>query len=137
MNKYIALGAAVIVSVSAVSAVAVGAPTCPSPVKGSKIPSKTYSPTSTKPGYWAQDSAIITQGGIPQTPSASYADVKNSMGGAFAGAEFKIVGGAGSDSSLPEGAFTCSYDGPWYHHGSQTLSATVTIVCTGSSCPGV
>jgi len=137
MNKYIALAAMVVVSVSAFTAVAAAAQSCPSPIKGSNIPSKNYSPTSTKPGYRAQDSAILTQGGIPQTPSASYAAVKSSMGGAFAGAKFKIVGGPGSDSSLPGGTFTCSYDGPSYRHGSQTLSATITIVCTGSSCPGV
>jgi hypothetical protein len=126
------------IGVSALLAAAAGAQTCPTPIKGGKIPSRSYSPTSRKPGYYATDSAIITQGGIPKVNSATYAQVKHSMGGAFAGAKFKLPsGGIGTQSNLPAGTFTCQYDGPWYRSGSQTLSAIVEIVCTGTSCPGV
>jgi hypothetical protein len=114
------------------------AQTCPASIKGSRIPSRSYAPSSPKPGYYAADSAILTRGGIPKVNSATYAQVKTSMGGAFSGAKFKLPnGGEGARSNLPPHTFECQYDGPAYRSGSQTLSAVVAIVCTGSSCPGL
>jgi len=108
-------------------------PSCPSPLKGSKIPSATWSDRSTKPGYYAPDSAVINVGnGQVVNGSASYATVKSKMGSLFAGAEFSLVGGVGTASNLPAGVYTCSYDGPRFRSGGKTLEATVTVACTNS-----
>jgi len=59
--------------------------------------------------------------------------VKSKMGtGAFNSATFTLVGGPGSDSTLPAGVITCSYDGPRFQSGGKTLEATITVACTGS-----
>ena len=108
-------------------------PSCPSAVKGSKIPSTAWSDRSTKPGYYAPDSAIINDGnGQVVAGSASYATVKSKMGSGFGGSEFSLVGGVGTGSNLPAGVYTCSYDGPRFRSGGKTLQATVTVACTNS-----
>ena len=110
-------------------------PPCPSPLLGSNVPSTNWSTSSTKPGYYAPDSAILIAGtGNVVIGSASYTDVKNEMGGSFAGAHFALVGGAGTASNLPAGAITCSYDGPPFSYNSQNRMATITIACAGGAC---
>ena len=108
---------------------------CPSPIAGHKIPTASWSVTSTHPTYYAADSAIINVGnGQPVTPSATRAQVKASMGAAFTNAQFKVVGGPGSGPA--NGFMSCSYDGPRYAKGGKTLQATVNIACV-SSCSGL
>jgi hypothetical protein len=110
-------------------------PPCPSPVLGSAVPSTNWSATSTKPGYYAPDSAILVAGtGNVLIGGASYGDVKSEMGGSFAGAHFALVGGAGTASNLPAGVITCSYDGPPFSYNGQSRMATITIACAGGAC---
>jgi hypothetical protein len=110
-------------------------PPCPSPLLGSNIPSTNWSATSTKPGYYAPDSAILVAGtGNVLVGSASYSDVKNEMGGSFAGAHFALVGGVGTASNLPSGVITCSYDGPAFSYMGKSRAATITIACAGGAC---
>lgn len=110
-------------------------PPCPSPLLGMNVPSTNWSAASTKPGYYALDSAILVAGtGNVLIGSASYTDVKSEMGGSFAGAHFALVGGAGTASNLPAGVITCSYDGPPYSYNGQSRMATITIACAGGAC---
>jgi hypothetical protein len=106
-------------------------PACPQTLVGSAIPTAAFSPPG--PGY-TKDSAIINvANGQPVVGPASVNDVKSKMGtGAFNGATFTLVGGPGSDSSLGPGVVTCSYDGPRFQSGGETLEATITVACTGS-----
>jgi hypothetical protein len=110
-------------------------PPCPSPLLGMNVPSTNWSASSTKPGYYALDSAILVAGtGNVLIGSASYSDLKSEMGSSFAGASFALVGGAGSASNLPAGVITCSYDGPVFQYGGQHRMATITIACAGGAC---
>ena len=106
---------------------------CKSSIKGSQIPGK-WSETSGKPGYYAPNSAVINDGnGQVYAGSASRSEVESLMGSSFSNATFTVVGGPGSDSNIP--GFTCSYDGPRFHHAGKTLQATITIVCQSGTCP--
>jgi hypothetical protein len=107
--------------------------TCPSPIKGSKIPSKNWTASSTTPGYRAADSAVINVGnGQVVTGSASYATVKSDMGSAFASANFVLASGPSSGYGIPSGDIECSYDGPRFKKGGKTLQATVSVICKGT-----
>jgi len=109
---------------------------CPT-LKGSQIPTRNWSATSSKPGYYALDSAIINDGnGHVVVGSAPRSVVKSYMGSAFANATFTVVGGPGGGSALPANVITCPYDGPRFRNGGRTLQATVTINCT-TSCAGL
>jgi hypothetical protein len=134
MNR--AIFSFVIATTVIAGASAVAGPSCPASLKGSKIPSTAWNDRSTKPGYYAPDSAVINDGnGHVVDGAASYDTVKNEMGSAFAGATFSLVGGVGTASNLPAGVYTCSYDGPRFRKGSETLQATVTVACTNSCAP--
>ena len=106
-------------------------PACLQTLKGSSFPTEAFSPPG--PGY-TNDSAIINvANGQPVVGPASVNQVKSKMGaGAFNSATFTLVGGPGSDSTLPAGVITCSYDGPRFQSGGKTLEATITVACTGS-----
>lgn len=106
-------------------------PPCLQTLKGSNLPTAAFSPPG--PGY-TNDSAIINvANGQPVVGPASVNQVKSKMGaGAFNSATFTLVGGPGSDSTLPAGVITCSYDGPRFQSGGKTLEATITVACTGS-----
>lgn len=106
-------------------------PACLETLQGSSIPTAAFSPPG--PGY-THDSAIINvANGQPVVGPASVNQVKSEMGaGAFNSATFTLVGGPGSDSSLPAGVITCSYDGPRFQSAGKTLEATITVACTGS-----
>lgn len=112
-------------------------PPCPSTLKGKKIPTNAWTSSSSVPGYYAPDSAIVNTGnGQVVVPSASRGAVKSAMGPGFRGAIFTVVGGAGSSSGLPAGVIQCPYDGPSFQSHGQALKATVTINCTGT-CAGL
>ena len=106
-------------------------PACLQTLAGSNFPTAAFSPPG--PGY-TNDSAIINvANGQPVVGPASVNQVKSKMGtGAFNSATFTLVGGPGSDSTLPAGVITCSYDGPRFQSGGKTLEATITVACTGS-----
>ena len=106
-------------------------PPCLQTLKGSNFPTAAFSPPG--PGY-TNDSAIINvANGQPVVGPASVNQVKSKMGtAAFNSATFTLVGGPGSDSTLPAGVITCSYDGPRFQSGGKTLEATITVACTGS-----
>jgi hypothetical protein len=127
-------GASIALSLG-VATSAFAAEQCPSTVKGSKLPNRAWSDTSSKPGWYAQNSAIATLGGIPVVGGASYAQVKSYMGSGFDNATFKNPI-AGSTTPPMSGFITCSYKGPNFRHGSQTLFATVTVACK-TNCSGL
>jgi hypothetical protein len=106
-------------------------PACLQTLAGSSFPTAAFSPPG--PGY-TNDSAIINvANGQPVVSPASVDQVKTAMGtGAFNSATFTLVGGPGSDSTLPAGVITCSYDGPRFQSAGKTLEATITVACTGS-----
>jgi hypothetical protein len=106
-------------------------PACLQTLQGSSIPTAAFSPPG--PGY-TKDSAIINvANGQPVLGPASVSQVKSKMGtSAFNAATFTLVGGPGSDSTLPAGVITCSYDGPRFQSDGETLEATITVACTGS-----
>ena len=106
-------------------------PACLQSLQGSSFPTSPFSPPG--PGY-TNDSAIINvANGQPVVGPASVNQMKNEMGtAAFNSATFTLVGGPGSDSTLPAGVITCSYDGPRFQSGGKTLEATITVACTGS-----
>jgi len=106
-------------------------PPCLQTLKGSSFPTALFSPPG--PGY-TNDSAIINvANGQPVIGPASVDQVKSKMGtGAFDAATFTLAGGPGSDSTLGAGVITCSYDGPRFQSGGETLEATITVACTGS-----
>jgi hypothetical protein len=119
------------------AAVTMSAQTCPTTVKGKKIPSNNWKASSTKAGYYAPDSAIInalnTQDVV--VGSAPYATVKSYMGSHFADAIFTAVGSPGTSSQLGPNILQCVYDGPRFHHSGKTLEATVVVNCTkGAAC---
>jgi len=106
-------------------------PPCPATLTGNNIPTTLFSPPG--PGF-TNDSAIINvANGQTVVSPASVDGIKAKMGaGAFDAATFTLVGGPGSDSTLGAGVITCSYDGPRFESGGQTLEATITVACTGS-----
>jgi hypothetical protein len=106
-------------------------PPCLPTLKGSNFPTAAFSPPG--PGF-TNDSAIINvANGQPVVAPATVDQIKAKMGaGAFNAATFTLVGGAGSDSTLGAGVITCSYDGPRFQSGGETLQATITVACTGS-----
>lgn len=105
-------------------------PACLQRLTGSNFPTSPFSPPG--PGY-TNDSAIINvANGQPVVGPATVNQVKSKMGTAFNSATFTLVGGPGSDSTLPAGVITCSYDGPRFQSGGKTLQATITVACTGS-----
>jgi hypothetical protein len=104
-------------------------PPCLQTLKGSSIPTALFSPPG--PGY-TDDSAIINVANGQAAP-ASVNQVKTAMGAAaFDSATFGLVGSPGSDSTLGAGVITCSYNGPNFESAGKTLSATITVACTGS-----
>jgi hypothetical protein len=118
---------------AALAAGSAAAQQCVEHIKGSQIPGALNTATG-KPGYYAPNSAVINDGnGQVYVGDASRTQVKTLMGSSFANATFVLVGGPGSDSNVP--GFTCSYDGPRFHHAGKTLQATITIVCTSGNCP--
>jgi hypothetical protein len=106
-------------------------PPCLATLKGSSFPTAAFGPPG--PGY-TKDSAIINvANGQAVVGPATVDQVKAKMGAAaFDAARFTLVGGPGSDSTLPAGVITCSYDGPRFQSGGETLEATITVACTGS-----
>ncbi len=106
-------------------------PACLQTLTGSNFPTSPFSPPG--PGY-TNDSAIINvANGQPVVGPATVNQVKSKMGtAAFNSATFTLVGGPGSDSTLPAGVITCSYDGPRFQSAGKTLQATITVACTGS-----
>ncbi len=112
---------------------AASAQQCIEHIKGSQVPGR-LNPATGKPGFYAPDSAIINDGnGRVYEGGVSRAQVQSAMGSSFANATFVLVGGPGSDSGVP--GFTCSYDGPRFHHAGKTLQATITLVCQSGNCP--
>jgi len=114
-------------------------PLCPTTLLGSKLPSNAWAATSTASGWYATSSAIITLGGAVVVGPASYGQVKSYMGGAFAGAQFTNTHPLGGTPGTPGPAANtvmCGYDGPDFVHGTQTLRATVAVVCT-NTCAGL
>ena len=106
-------------------------PACLQTLKGSNFPTAAFSPPG--PGYTNDCAIINVANGQPVVGPASVNQVKSKMGaGAFNSATFTLVGGPGSDSTLPAGVITCSYDGPRFQSGGKTLEATITVACTGS-----
>jgi hypothetical protein len=106
-------------------------PACLQTLTGSNFPTAPFSPPG--PGY-TNDSAIINvaNGQLVVAPAAVN-QVKSKMGAAaFNSATFSLIGGPGSDSTLPAGVITCSYDGPGFQSAGKTLKATITVACTGS-----
>jgi hypothetical protein len=106
-------------------------PPCLATLKGSSFPTSAYSPPG--PSY-TNDSAIINAAnGQPVVGPATVNQIKTKMGtAAFDAAAFTLVGGPGSDSTLGAGVITCTYDGPRFQSGGETLEATITVACTGS-----
>jgi hypothetical protein len=106
-------------------------PPCLATLKGSSFPTAAFSPPG--PGF-TNDSAIINvANGQPVLGPATVDQIKAKMGtGAFNAGTFTLVGGPGSDSTLGAGVITCSYDGPRFQSGGETLEATITVACTGS-----
>jgi len=106
-------------------------PACLQTLAGSSFPTAAFSPPG--PGC-TNDSAIINvANGQTVVAPASVNQVKAKMGtAAFNSATFTLVGGPGSDSTLPGGVITCSYDGPRFQSAGKTLEATITVACTGS-----
>jgi hypothetical protein len=106
-------------------------PPCLATLKGSSFPTAAFSPPG--PGYTGDSAIINVANGQPVVAPASVNQVKSKMGtGAFNSATFTLVGGPGSDSTLPAGVITCTYDGPRFQSGGKTLEATITVACTGS-----
>ena len=106
-------------------------PACLQTLKGSHFPAAAFSPPG--PGYTHNSAIINVANGQPVVGPASVSQVKSKMGAAaFNSATFTLVGGPGSDSTLPAGVITCSYDGPRFQSASKTLQATITVACTGS-----
>lgn len=100
------------------------------------IPSKNWTASSTKAGYYALDSAIINTGsGQVVVGSAPYATVKSYMGSSFGDAIFTSIGSPGTSSQLGLNIIQCTYDGPRFHHSGKTMEATVVVNCTkGAAC---
>ena len=106
-------------------------PPCLQTLAGSSFPTAAFSPPG--PGYTNNSAIINVANGQPVVGPASVNQVKSEMGAAaFDSATFTLVGGPGSDSTLPPGVITCSYDGPRFQSGGKTLEATITVACTGS-----
>jgi hypothetical protein len=113
-------------------------PLCPPSLKGSKLPTANWSATSTAPGYYAYQSAILNHSnGIPIATQPSLSTIKSAMGGtaAFNAATFSVPNGTtgeGTGGGLPSGVISCSYDSPEFTYDGQPAVAQVTIACTTS-----
>ncbi len=106
-------------------------PACLQTLQGSNFPTAAFSPPG--PGYTNDSTIINVANGQTVVAPASVNQVKTKMGtGAFNSATFTLVGGPGSDSTLPAGVITCSYDGPRFQSAGKTLEATITVACIGS-----
>jgi hypothetical protein len=82
-------------------------PICQSSLKGSQLPTASWSASSAAPGYYAYESAILNHSnGAPIVSQPSLAAIKTAMGGsaAFSAATFTLPnGGQGTGGGLPGG----------------------------------
>jgi hypothetical protein len=110
-------------------------PLCQPTLKGSKFPTANWSATSSAPGYYAYQSAILNRNNANVILSQpSLATVKNAIGtAAFNASTLTLAtGGPGSDSNLPAGVISCSYDTQQFVFDSQPAMAQITVNCTNS-----
>jgi hypothetical protein len=111
---------------------------CPPSLQGNQLPTANWSPSSTAPGYYASQSAILNGGnGNPITPQPSLSAIESAMGGVakFKAATFSVppgTNGYGTDSELPTGVILCGYDSPQFTYRNQQAVAQVEIACTTS-----
>jgi hypothetical protein len=108
---------------------------CPTSLQGSQIPTTNWSASSSAPGYYAYESAILAPNGAPIVSEASLSAVKSAMGSSFGGSTFKVPSGTngyGTGGGLPAGVISCGYDSPQFTYNGQQALAQVTIACTTS-----
>jgi hypothetical protein len=110
-------------------------PLCQPSLKGSQLPTVNWSASSSAPGYYAYQSAILnSNNGIPILTQPSLATIMSAMGSAaFSAATFTLPsGGQGSGGGLPNGVISCGYDSPQFVYQGQPATAQVTVACTNS-----
>jgi hypothetical protein len=113
-------------------------PICQPTLKGSKFPTAIWSATSSAPGYYAYQSAILNRNNASVIlTQPSLATVKNALGGtaAFNASTLTLpnggFGGSGG-GGLPAGVVSCSYDTQPFEYDNQPAMAQITVACTNS-----
>jgi hypothetical protein len=105
-------------------------------LKGSQFPTANWSATSSTPGYYAYQSAILNRNNANVIlTQPSLATIKSALGGAaaFAAATLTLPnGGQGSAGGLPSGVVSCGYDTPPFQYDGQPAMAQITVACTTS-----